>query len=134
MADAERTARDALARSERRLADQPSSTVAAFTGARCLAALGQRERALEWAERALGLGPDDHLTLYNVACAFALLGLNERASEVLLRAMAGATPHRLAWLRQDSDLAPLRDDPRLAAMFAVDQGSSLGDDEQLPGR
>lgn len=116
-AEAEQTARDALARSERRLADQPSSTLAAFTGARSLAALGERERALEWAERALGLGPDDHLTLYNVACAFALLGLPERALPVLERAMAGATPHRLAWLRQDSDLALLRDDSRFAAVL-----------------
>jgi adenylate cyclase len=117
-AEAERTARDALARSERRLADQPSSTLAAFTGARSLAALGERERALEWAERALGLGADDHLTLYNVACAFALLGLPERALAVLERAMAGATPHRLAWLRQDSDLASLRGEPRFMAVLA----------------
>jgi adenylate cyclase len=117
-AEAERTAREALARAERRLADQPGSTLAAFTGARVLAALGERERALEWAERALRLGPDDHLTLYNVACAFALLGLRERALEALERAMVRASPHRRAWLRQDADLAPLRAEPRLQRLLA----------------
>ena len=120
--EAEQTAREALARSERRLADQPASTLAAFTGARSLAALGERDRAIEWAERALGLGPDDHLTLYNVACTFALLGLPERAIEVLTRAMAGATPHRIAWMRQDRDFEPLHDDPRFVALLAREPG------------
>jgi hypothetical protein len=46
------------------LADQPGSTLAAFTGARVLAALGERPRAEEWAERVLRLGPKDHLTLF----------------------------------------------------------------------
>jgi adenylate cyclase len=116
--EAERAAREALARAERRLADQPGSTLATFTGARALAALGERERALEWAERALRLGPDDHLTLYNVACAYALLGLRDEAVAVLDRAMGRASLHRRAWLRQDSDLATLRDDPRLQRLLA----------------
>jgi adenylate cyclase len=116
--EAELAAREALARCERRLAEQPASTLACFTGARVLAALGERERALEWAERALSLGPDDHLTLYNVAAAFALLGEDDRAIELLGRAMAGASRHRLAWLERDSDFAPLRDDPRYRALVA----------------
>ena len=114
--EAAQAAREALARCERRLAEQPASTLAAFTGARVLAALGERERALEWAERALSLGPDDHLTLYNVAAAFALLGQDERAIELLGRAMAGASRHRLAWLERDSDFAAVRADPRYRAL------------------
>jgi adenylate cyclase len=118
-AEAEVAARESLARSERRLAEQPASTLAAFTGARALAALGETERALEWADRALGLGPDDHLTLYNVAAAFALLGDMDRALELLRQAMAGASHHRLAWLEQDSDFAFLRQDPRYRDIVAA---------------
>lgn len=117
-AEAKVAARESLARCERRLSEQPASTVAAFTGTRALAALGERERALEWALRAIGLGPDDHLTLYNVACAYALLGMHDRAIELLQRAMASASSHRVAWMRQDRDLDPLRDDPRFVALLA----------------
>ena len=120
--EAEQAAREALARSERRLADQPASTLAAFTGARSLAALGEHDRAVEWAERALGLGPDDHLTLYNVASAYALLGHHEHAIEVLERAMARASSHRIAWMRQDRDFDPLRDDPRFMALLGRESG------------
>ena len=118
-AEAEVAARESLARSERRLAEHPASTLAAFTGARALAALGETERALEWADRALGLGPDDHLTLYNVAAAFALLGNADRALELLRQAMAGASRHRLAWLEQDSDFAFLREDARYRDIVAA---------------
>jgi hypothetical protein len=31
--------------------------------------------------------------------------------------MANDIPHRIAWVRQDRDLDPLRHDPRLAALF-----------------
>ena len=90
----------------------------------CLAALGERDARHEWAERALRLGPDDHLTLYNVACAFALLGQHERAIEVLERAMANASPHRIAWMRQDRDLDPVRHDGRVAALFNGASGTA----------
>ena len=112
------TAREAVARCERQLARHPDFTVAAFTGAGALALLGERERALEWADRALAIEPDDHMTLYNVACVYALLGLPEQAIDLLERAMPGASAHRQAWMRQDSDMDPLREHPRFRALCA----------------
>ena len=112
------TAREAVARCERQLARHPDYTVAAFTGAGALAILGERERALDWAQRALAIEPDDHMTLYNVACVYAVLGMPDEAIDLLERAMPGASAHRQAWMRQDSDMAPLRDHPRFVALCA----------------
>ena len=58
------------------------------------------------------------MTLYNVACAYAELGRADDAIDLLERAMPGASTHRQEWLRQDPDLAPLRDHPRFVALLA----------------
>ena len=116
-AEAEATSHEALARCERELARQPGRAVAAFRGAGVLAKLGEREQALAWAERALAIEPDDPLTLYNVACCYAILGLVEEAINLLERAMPGASAHRIAWMRQDHDLEPLREHPRFHALL-----------------
>ena len=44
-----------------------------------VAALGEREKSLEWVSRALAIDPDDTSVLYNVGCAFARLGELDRA-------------------------------------------------------
>ena len=115
--EAEATAREALARCERELARKPDRTPAAFHGAGALAFLGERERALAWTKRALAIQPDDHQTLYNVACTYSLLGLHDEAVDLLERAMPGASAHRIAWMRQDGDLDPLREHPRFLALL-----------------
>jgi adenylate cyclase len=117
-ADTMATAREAVARCERQLDRHPDFTVAAFTGAGALALLGERERALAWARRALAIEPDDHMTLYNVACVYAVLGLHEEALDLLERAMPDASAHRHDWMRQDPDMAPLREHPRFVALCA----------------
>jgi adenylate cyclase len=116
-AEAEATLREALARCERELARQPDRAVAAFHGACALAMLGERKKALAWAERALAIEPDDHLTLYNVACCYAILGLVEEAVGLLERTMPGASAHRITWMQQDDDLAPLRQHPRYVSLL-----------------
>jgi adenylate cyclase len=115
--EAEATSREALARCERELAEKPDRTVAAFNGAGALAFLGEREQALAWAKRALAIDPDDHQTLYNVACSYSLLGLHDEAVDLLERAMPGASAHRIAWMRQDGDLEPLREHPRYLVLL-----------------
>ena len=114
---AEATSREALARCERELAQKPDLAEAAFHGASELAFLGERERALAWAKRALAIEPDDHQTLYNIACTYSLLGLHDEAVDLLERAMPGASAHRIAWMRQDDDLAPLREHPRFVELL-----------------
>ena len=116
-AEAEAASREVLARCERELARQPDLAVAAYSGAGALAYLGERDRALAWAKRALAVEPDDHLALYNVACTYAVLGLAEDAIDLLERTMPGAGSHRLAWMKQDGDLDPLRGHPRYMALL-----------------
>ena len=111
-AEAEAASREMLERCERQLAQQPDLAIAAYHGAGALAYLGERDRAVAWAKRALAVEPDDHLTLYNVACTYSLLGLYDEAVDLLERAMPGASAHRIAWMQQDGDLAPLRQHPR----------------------
>jgi adenylate cyclase len=117
--EAEATAREAVARCERALAEHPDRTVAAWTGAQALALLGERERALAWAKRALSIEPDDHQTLYNVACVYARLGLREEAIGLLERTMPRASAHRRSWMREDPDLEPLRDHPQFVALLGA---------------
>ena len=108
-AEAEATAREALARCERELAQKPDLSPRCLHGRRRAGVPGRARAALAWAKRALAIEPDDHQTLYNVACTYSLLGLHDEAVDLLERAMPGASAHRIAWMRQDGDLEPLRD-------------------------
>ena len=65
---ARRAARRALARCEKIVAREPDNGSAMGFAVGALAALGEAERAKEWAERALLLDPDNLNLRYNFAC------------------------------------------------------------------
>ena len=100
---------------ERHLELNPDDARALCLGATALAQLGQRERALEWANRALGIDPDDPGVLYNIACVYALCAETGDALRCLEQAVQNGFGHR-EWLENDSDLDPLRADPRFEAL------------------
>jgi TolB-like protein/Flp pilus assembly protein TadD len=102
---------------ERHLELNPDDARALYLGAGALIQLGERERAMEWAARAYAIDPTDPGVLYNVACSYALGGMTEKALECLERAVDNGFGHR-EWLDHDSDLDPLRDNPRFAALRA----------------
>ena len=72
---------------------------------------------MEWAERAFAIDPTDPGVLYNVACSYVLGGLLDKALDCLERAVDNGFGHR-DWLDHDTDLDPLRDSPRFAALRA----------------
>jgi TolB-like protein/Tfp pilus assembly protein PilF len=96
---------------ERRLEFNPDDVPMLLDGAAALAALGERQRSLEWASRILDKAGDDALVLYNLACLYSLAGEVTSALEALEKSYeAGlADPE---WMRQDSDLDNIRQHAR----------------------
>jgi adenylate cyclase len=112
-------AREGVARAERELTLHPENARPAYLGAVGLAALGEIDRAKEWAARALAIDPDDVLTQYNVACFCSLVGDHERAIDLLLGLLPRSGRQTKEWVKHDSDLDPLRHHPRFAEVLAL---------------
>jgi adenylate cyclase len=119
-ANARKAAQRAVARMEVVIARDPTNCSALAMGAGALAALGDQERARDWARRALLLDPDNLLGRYNIACALAHdLGDREGAIEALQPYFenTGSTTE-VRHLEVDPDLDSIRDDPRFKTMLA----------------
>lgn len=106
------SARIGVERAKRHLEDYPDNPRPYYLGAGGLLALGERDKALEWAARAHALAPEDSVTLYNLACVYALVGETEKALDFL----ENITTDR-SWLENDPDLDSLRDHPRYKAII-----------------
>ncbi len=107
-------------RAEKSLAQDQGNGSAMALGVAGLAALGERDRARDWARRALLVDPDNWLMRYNLACALSVhLADAEGALELLgpFLAQAGSTFANHASI--DPDLDPIREDPRFQAMLAA---------------
>jgi len=105
-----------VASAEERLRLRPDDIRALYMGANGLVALGDRERGLDWARRAIELDSADPMLLYNVACIQALAGDREAALTSLEQALAAGMSAR-EWLEHDSNLEPIRSEPRFRAIL-----------------
>jgi TolB-like protein/Tfp pilus assembly protein PilF/tRNA A-37 threonylcarbamoyl transferase component Bud32 len=108
---------------ERRLEFNPDDVPMLLDGASALAALGERQRSLEWASRILDKAGDDALVLYNLCCLYSLAGEVTSALDALEKSYeAGlADPE---WMRQDSDLDNIRHHPRYKELVKRMEASS----------
>jgi TolB-like protein/Tfp pilus assembly protein PilF len=101
---------------ERHLKLHPDDARAVYFGAGCLAQLGERERALEWAERALMMEPEESRVLYNVGCVYAQLSEADKAIDCLERSITHGWAEK-QWMANDPDLASLHSHPRFQALI-----------------
>ena len=93
----------------------------AYLGANALIALGDRDRAREWLSRAMAIDPDDVLTQYNIACGYSRLGEFGPAFDLLERLLPHANHETKSWVKFDSDLDALRNQPRYARILELIQ-------------
>jgi adenylate cyclase len=103
---------------EERLKLYPDDARAVYMAANGMAALGQRERAAEWAGRAVAMRPGDSMLLYNVGCIYALLGRFNEALVALEEAVRNGLRQRELFER-DSSLESLRGDDRFAVLMRM---------------
>ena len=94
----------------------PHDTRALYTSAINLQRVGEKKRAAELAEQALRQDQNEPVVLYNIACFYVMQEKNERAIDLLEKAVEMGFGDR-AWIETDSDLDPLHDNPRFAALL-----------------
>jgi adenylate cyclase len=112
-------AQRALDRIEKILASEPDHGTAISFGVSALISLGENDRALEWAERAQLLDPENTNMHHNLACSMVKIGHTARAFELLAKTFERVQPDGLRWMELDTELDPIRDDPRFRSMLAA---------------
>src|SRR5882672_3792748 len=82
-----------------------------------LAEARRKDDAIREGSNALEISPDDPMMLYNCACRclHARLGETQRALELLRQAIARGHLN-FGWMRNDPDMASLRDNPEFIAL------------------
>ena len=114
--EAKSALRRGLLLAEKHLELNPDDSRALYLAAGALVQLGNKERALEWARRAHAVDPEDSGLLYNVACIYSLASMKDDALTCLDKAIQNGFGHR-EWVENDSDLDPIRDDPRFQVLL-----------------
>lgn len=108
----QRGAKMMVSESQKALAEDPSNGAALGIAAGGLAIRGEHDRARELIERAMLLDPDNNNMRFNFACVLAGYMDDKEASLALLSTCLMRSRVHLMAAHSDSDLDPLRDDPR----------------------
>jgi len=117
-AGARAAAQRAIERLERAVAQEPDNGGILAFGVGALAVLGDVDRARDWGRHALVIDPDDPNLRYNLACAMVRLKDVDYALELLDASFDLSGGGMAPAARDDSDLDPLREDPRFQEIMA----------------
>jgi adenylate cyclase len=101
---------EGVKRAERFLKIHPNNQRAYYLAAFAFVTLGEKQKGDQWIEKALQIAPDDPATRYNAGCYFAKTGDFDKAFDYLRGSMTSRS-----WVENDTDLDPLREDPRFPA-------------------
>ncbi len=116
-ADADDARRRTVERVEKHLELNPEDPRACILGAATYANMHDAERAIQLTERAMAVDPEDPMLLYNVACVYAQLDKIDESLAALERAVEKGWGDK-NWIEHDSDLIPLRSNPRFQAIVS----------------
>jgi tetratricopeptide (TPR) repeat protein len=114
---ARQAARDGARAAALYVEQHPENARAWMLGAAAYLQLGEQDKAMQFADAALIADPDSEDTHYNGACFYARAGEIEKALDCLERGV-----HDPDWMENDSDLDPLRGEPRFQALMARMRG------------
>ena len=95
---------------ERYLSQRPDDARGHMFYAIDLVQTGEKEEAKIQAAKALELSPNDPLMLYNASCFYSQMGEKKLAIEALKNSFAVGYAN-YDWLKRDSDLDPIRNEP-----------------------
>ncbi len=101
-----------LERARRILELNPDDVRAWNLGAFALLRLGQKGEAEQWMKRSMEVAPRDSIVHYNATCFYALAGEKDKALDCLERCLVKVGNISREWLEHDSDLDPIRSEPR----------------------
>ncbi|HEY2528871.1 MAG TPA: tetratricopeptide repeat protein [Xanthobacteraceae bacterium] len=101
---------------KQQLSASPGDVRALYLGAGCLARIGRRKTALDWAARALELDGKDSAVLYNVGCVYAILGRPTDALRCLKKVVRSGW--RKEWIKHDPDWTALHGMKEFAALVS----------------
>jgi len=99
------------------LLQNPDDARAHMLYALVLAGVGRREESLRESRQALELSPGDPVMLYNCTCLYARSGEIRQAIDTLRLAIEAGYVN-FAWIKQDPDVNPLRENPDFQALIA----------------
>ncbi len=111
----------------------PDNGTAWFNYGYCLHAAGRLEEAIEVHQRASTFDDYRGIALYNLGCAYALTDRPDEAFDALAGSQAAGFSLR-NHAPNDSDLEPLREDPRFAALLANEPAGIQGRLQQALAR
>ena len=81
-------------------------------GAFALLRLGEKQEAERWMQKSMEAAPRDSIVHYNATCFYALAGETEKALDCLEQCLIKVGNISREWLDHDSDLDPIRAEPR----------------------
>jgi adenylate cyclase len=111
-------ARHALGRAERLIAIEPDHGLSLSFGVGALVAIGDLERAKEWARRALLVDPTNLNMTYNIGCGLIKGGEIDWGLDLIEATVKATLRGNLTWISTDNDLDSVRDLPRFKQMMA----------------